>query len=79
MLVIMLFRFQTLRPEVDEIYQDEELPTSFDVEPGTGIDNLVGDLEDIHVPEKRKRKQTKKRVTWSALKSRILDRDADEF
>jgi hypothetical protein len=34
---------------VDEIYQEEELPTSFVVEPGTALDSLVGDGADVTV------------------------------
>jgi hypothetical protein len=37
----------TLHEEVDEIYQEEELPTTFVIEPSTRIDDLVGDADDI--------------------------------
>jgi hypothetical protein len=34
---------------VDEIYQEEELPTSFVVEPGATLDSLVGDGVDVTI------------------------------
>jgi hypothetical protein len=34
---------------VDEIYQEEELPTSFVVEPGATLDSLVGDGADVTI------------------------------
>jgi hypothetical protein len=43
-----------LHEEVDEVYQEEELPSSFIVEPGSGLDDLVGDTDDIQTPQKRK-------------------------
>jgi hypothetical protein len=33
----------TLDDGVDEVYQEEELPPSFIVDPGAGLDDLVGD------------------------------------
>jgi hypothetical protein len=39
---------------VDEIYQEEELPTSFVVEPSAALDSLVGDGADVTVLHKRK-------------------------
>jgi hypothetical protein len=41
--------------QVDEILQEEELPTSFVVEPGVALDLLVGDGDDVIILEKRKR------------------------
>jgi hypothetical protein len=40
--------------QVDEIYQEEELPTSFVVEPGAALDSLVGDGADVTVLQKKK-------------------------
>jgi hypothetical protein len=66
--------------EVDEVYQEEELPTSFVIEPGAGLDSLVGDCDNITVPNKRKRQAPKKRVRWSGLGRRGQhNRDVDEF
>jgi hypothetical protein len=33
--------------DVDEVYQEEELPTSFIIKPGPGLNDLVGDADDI--------------------------------
>jgi hypothetical protein len=33
----------TLDDDVDEVYQEEELPPSFIIDPGAGLDDLVGD------------------------------------
>jgi hypothetical protein len=38
----------------DEIYQEEELPTSFVVEPGAALNSLVGDGADATVLQKWK-------------------------
>ncbi|WVZ75783.1 hypothetical protein U9M48_023814, partial [Paspalum notatum var. saurae] len=45
--------------EVDEVYQ-EELSTSFVIEPGVELNSLVEDSEDISIPNKRKRQAPKK-------------------
>jgi hypothetical protein len=66
---------------VDEIYQEEELPTSFVVEPATILDSLVGDGVDVTVLQKRKQQPVKKKRTrWSTLEwRRQLCIDPDEF
>jgi hypothetical protein len=51
-----------LHEEVDEVYQEEELLASFIIEPDTGFDDLVGDVDDIQTPQKRKRKLMKEKV-----------------
>jgi hypothetical protein len=33
--------------DVDEVYQEEELPPSFIVDPDAGLNDLVGDDDDI--------------------------------
>jgi hypothetical protein len=38
--------------QVDEIYQEEELPTSFVIEPDAALDSLVGDGADVTVLQK---------------------------
>jgi hypothetical protein len=40
--------------QVDEIHQEEELPTSFVIEPGAALDSLVGDGTDVTVLQKWK-------------------------
>jgi hypothetical protein len=37
----------TLDHDVDEVYQEEELPSSFHVEPCARLDDLGGDAVDI--------------------------------
>jgi hypothetical protein len=37
----------TLDDDVDEVYQEEELPPSFAVDPGARLDDIVGDADDI--------------------------------
>jgi hypothetical protein len=46
----------TLDDDVDEVYQEEELPPSFIIDPCAGLDDLVGDADDIemHVIVKQK-------------------------
>jgi hypothetical protein len=42
----------TLDDDVDAVYQEEELSSSFVIEPGAGHDDLVGDTNDIQIPVK---------------------------
>jgi hypothetical protein len=37
---------------INEVYQEEELPTSFVVESDLGLNHLVGDVNDLLTPEK---------------------------
>jgi hypothetical protein len=39
-----------LDDDIDEVYQEEELPPSFIVDLGAGLDDLVGDAADIEMP-----------------------------
>jgi hypothetical protein len=39
-----------LDDDVDEVYQEEEMSPSFIVDPGAGLDDLVGDADDIEMP-----------------------------
>jgi hypothetical protein len=57
------------------------LPPSFVIDPGVGLDDLEGDADDIEmlVVVKRKRKSIKKKVRLPRLRTRLPDRDADEF
>jgi hypothetical protein len=70
-----------LNDNVDEIYQEEELPPSFVVDPGARLDDFMGDVDDIEMPVvvKRKQKPIKKKVRLPRLRTRLLDRDTDEF
>jgi hypothetical protein len=71
----------TLDDDVDEVYQEEKLPPSSTIDSGAGLDDLVGDVDDIEMPVvmKRKRKPTKKKVRLPRLRTRLPDPDADEF
>jgi hypothetical protein len=54
----------TLDDDVDEAYQEEELSPSFVVDPGAGLNDLVGDADDIEmsivVKQKMKTNKEKK-------------------
>jgi hypothetical protein len=39
---------------VDEVYQDDELPRSFNIDPGSVLNSLLSDTNDVTVPEQRK-------------------------
>jgi hypothetical protein len=39
-----------LDDDVDEVYQEEELPPSFIVDPDAGLSDLEGDADDIEMP-----------------------------
>jgi hypothetical protein len=71
----------TLDDDVNEVYQEEELPPSFVVDPGAGLDDLVGDADDMEMPVivKRKQKPIKKKVRLPRSRTRLPYRDADEF
>jgi hypothetical protein len=71
----------TLDDDVDEVYQEEELPPSFIVDPSAGLDDLVRDADDIemHVIVKRKWKPIKEKVWLPRSRTRLPDRDADGF
>jgi hypothetical protein len=53
-----------LDDDVDEVCQEEEFPPSFIIDPGAGLDDLVGDSDDIEMPVvvKQKWKPIKKKV-----------------
>jgi hypothetical protein len=65
----------------DDVYQEEELPPSFIVDPSAGLNDLVGDADNIEMPVivKQKWNSIKKKVGLPRLRTRLLDRDADEF
>ena len=52
---------------VDEIYQDDEVLNSFNVDDQVLPESLIGDRHDVVVPQKRKREPRKKKVTWRPL------------
>jgi hypothetical protein len=46
--------------EVEEINQEDELLTNFNIDTEVLLESLVGDSEDVVSPKKRKRKSKKK-------------------
>jgi hypothetical protein len=46
--------------EVDEVYQDDELSCSFHIDPNSTLNSLLGDANDVTVPEQRKQSLRKK-------------------
>jgi hypothetical protein len=69
-----------LDDDVDEVYQKEELPPSFVVDPDAALDDLMGDADNIEMSVvKRKWKPIKKKVQLPILRTRLLDHDADKF
>ena len=68
----------------DDVYQEEELSTTFTINEGVALNLLVGDRNDVIADEcvapKRTRNQRNKKGTLRALdRRRLLDRDSDEF
>jgi hypothetical protein len=49
--------------EVDEIYQDDELWCSFNIDPDSALNYLLSDANDVIVPEQRKQTLRKKQET----------------
>jgi hypothetical protein len=69
----------TLDDDIDEILQEEELLASFVVKPGAGLNNLVTDADDIQMLVKWKCKSIKEKVWLSNLRTRLPNRNVDEF
>jgi hypothetical protein len=47
--------------EADEVYQDDELPCSFNIDLELALNYLLGDANDVIVPEQRKQTLIKKK------------------
>jgi hypothetical protein len=59
-----------------EIFQDDELTSTFNVQTEMLEESLLGDQNDVEVPPKRKRVSRKKKATWRPLNRRKqLDHD----
>jgi hypothetical protein len=54
---------QVAAGEVDEIYQDDELWCSFNIDPDSALNYLLSDANDVIVPEQRKQTLRKKQET----------------
>jgi hypothetical protein len=68
-------------PTLDKDYQEEELSPPFIIDHGVGLDDLVGDVDDIEmsIVVKQKWKPIKKKARLPRLRTRLPDHDADEF
>jgi hypothetical protein len=47
--------------EVDEVYQEDELPCSFHIDPNSALESLLGNTNDIIVHEERVQELVRKR------------------
>ena len=66
--------------QVDEVFQEEELPTSFHIDPAPALDSLVADVNDLTFPERRRRQPVRRKVTWRPLHRREqIDPDFDDI
>ena len=59
--------------QVDEVFQEEELPFSFDIDPAPPLDSLGGDLNDIILPQKKKREPKRKKDTRPLSRRKQID------
>jgi hypothetical protein len=51
---------QVAAGEVDEVYQDDELSYSFNIDSDSELNSLLGDTNDVTVPKQRKQTLRKK-------------------
>jgi hypothetical protein len=60
---------QVLDGELDEVYQDDELPCLFNINPNLTLNSLVSDANDVTLPEQRKQtlRNTNKRKILNIL------------
>jgi hypothetical protein len=66
--------------QVDEVFQEEELPTSFHIDPAPALDSLVADINDLTFPERRRRQPVRRKVTWRPLhRTEQIDPDFDDI
>ena len=49
--------------QVDEVFQEEELSTSFHIDPAPALDSLVAYVNDLTFPERRRRQPQECRVS----------------
>jgi hypothetical protein len=49
--------------QVDEVFQEEDLPTSFHIDPTPALDSLVGDINNLTFPKRRRGQLVRRRVT----------------
>jgi hypothetical protein len=64
--------------QADEVFQEEELSTSFYIDPTPALDSLVPDINDLTFPERQSRQPVRIKVTWRPLHKREqIDPDFD--
>jgi hypothetical protein len=63
------YQFEHLE-QVDEVFQEEDLPTSFHIDPVPALDSLVADINDLTFPKRRRRQHVMRIVTWRPLHRR---------
>jgi hypothetical protein len=51
-----------VRGEVNEVYHDDELQCSFNIDLDSALNSLLGDANVVTVPEQRKQALTKKEM-----------------
>ena len=63
--------YQFKDEQVNDVYQEEELPTTFTIDEGFALNSLVGDRNDVTadecVAQKRKRNPRNKKATLRAF------------
>jgi hypothetical protein len=47
--------------EVDEVYQDDDLSSSFNIDPNSALESLLGDANDVTVLEEKEQQIRKKK------------------
>jgi hypothetical protein len=47
--------------EVDEVYQDDDMPSSFNIDPNSALESLLGDANDVTVLEEKEQQIRKKK------------------
>jgi hypothetical protein len=73
------YQFEHLE-QVDEVFQNEDLPTTFHIHPTPALDSLVADINDLTFLEKWRRKHVMRKVTWRPLHRREqIDPDFDDI
>jgi hypothetical protein len=63
------YHFEHLE-QVDEVFQKEDLSTSFHIDLAPALDSLVIDINDLTFPERRRRQPVRRKVTWQSLHRR---------
>ena len=63
------YQFEHLE-QVGEVFQEEDLPTSFHFDHTPTFDSLVVDINDLTFPERRRRQSVRRKVTWRPLHRR---------